>query len=99
MAMDEKSSNTLFGQSPTRYGVASLIAVCLAGASWPLMVVVGFVMVYVAALLVLVAVVSGLLGIGAGIYYQDWLGTTTSALGVCLAGFGIWSVVWAMTHF
>ncbi len=97
--MTNKSHNTLFGQSPKRYGLASLIAVCLAFASWPLMVVIGFIMVYVAMLLALIAVVSGLLGIGSGIYYNEWLGVVTGALGVGLAGFGVWTVVWAVTHF
>lgn len=96
--MEEKSHNTLFGQSPKRYGLTSLIAVCLAVVSWPLMFVIGFIMVYVAMLLALIAVVSGLLGIGSGIYYNEWLGVGTGALGVGLAGFGVWAVVWAVTH-
>lgn len=97
--MSEESHNTLFGQSPKRYGLASLIAVCLAVVSWPLMFVIGFIMVYVAMLLVLIAVVSGLLGIGSGIYYNEWLGVVTGAIGLVLAGFGVCSVVWAVTHF
>ena len=95
--MTEESRKTLFGQSPKRYGLASLIAVCLAFACWPLMFVVGFIMVYVAMLLALIAVVSGLLGIGSGIYYNEWLGVVTGVLGVGLAGFGVCSVVWAVT--
>ncbi len=63
------------------------------------MVVVGFIMVYVAMFLALFAVVSGLLGIGSGIYYNEWTGVVTGALGVFLTGFGVWSVFWAMTHF
>ena len=97
--MTEGSTNTLFGQSPKRYGLASVIAVCLALACWPLSVVIGFIMVYVSMLLALIAVVSGLLGIGTGIYYNEWLGVVTGALGVGLAGFGVWSVWWGLSNF
>ena len=97
--MTEISTDTLFGQSPKRYGITSLIAACLAFASWPLMVVIGFIMVYVAILLACVAVVSGLLGVGSGIYYRAWPAVVTGGIGMGLAGFGVCSVVWAMTHF
>ena len=97
--MTEGPSNTLFGQSPKRYGLASLIAVCLAVVSWPLMFVIGFIMVYIAVLLALIAVVSGLLGMGSGIYYNEWLGVVTGALGVGLVVAGTSSVVSALSNF
>lgn len=77
--MTGNSAKTLFGQSPNRYGVTSLAAVCLAIASWPLKVVIGFVMVYVAALPAFLAVVSGLMGVGSGIYYKGYVGVLTGA--------------------
>ena len=97
--MTEDSTNTLFGQSPKRYGLASLIAVCLAFACWPLMVVIGFIMVYVAVLLALTAVVSGLLGVGSGIYYKEWGAVVAGALGAGLAVTGACFVVSALSNF
>ena len=97
--MTDNSTNTLFGHSPKRYGLASVISVCLALACWPLSVVIGFIMVYASMLLALIAVVSGLLGIGTGIYYNEWFGAVAGALGAGLAGVGVWSVVWAMSNF
>ena len=97
--MTESSTNTLFGQSPKRYGFASLIAVCLTFASWPLMVVIGFIMVYVAVILALIAVVSGLLGVGSGIYYKEWGAVVAGALGAGLAFTGACFVVSALSEF
>jgi len=99
--MTESSANTLFGQSPKRYGFASLIAVCLTFASWPLMVVIGFIMVYVAVLLALIAVVSGLLGVGSGIYYyyKEWGAVVAGAVGVGLASAGACAVISALSRF
>ena len=97
--MTDNSAKTLFGQSPKRYGVTSLAAACLAFASWPLMVVIGFVMVYVAALLAFVAVVSGLMGVGSGIYYKEYVGVVTGALGLALACSGVVFIISALTHF
>jgi len=93
------TKTTLFGQTPTRYGLTSLIAACLAYASWSLMAVVGFVMVYVAALLALIAVAAGILGVGTGTYFNEWRAAAAGSLGLVLIGFGLWSVVSALTHF
>ena len=97
--MTDESPRTLFGQSPNRSGVASLVAACLAIVSWPLMVMIGFVMVYVAFLLALVALVSGLMGVGSGIYYLEWAGAVTGAIGAVLAGGGVCFVVAALSNF
>ena len=93
------TSGTLFGQSPTRYGLASVIAACLAFASWALIVVIGFAMAYVAGLLALVAVVAGVLGIGTGLYFRRWPGIVGGVLGLAMIGYGAWSVGRALTHF
>ncbi len=97
--MTEKMTNTLFSHPPKRFGLASLVAACLAFASWPLMVVIGFIMVYVAILLALVTVVSGLLGIGSGIYYKEWPGVVMGAIGVGLVSVGACFIVSALTNF
>lgn len=83
--MNETTTETLFGQSPTRFGVISLISAGLAVLSWPLMVVIGFIMVYVAGLLALTAILSGLLGIGGGLYFQRWSAVLPGAIGAGLA--------------
>ena len=97
--MVESSTQTLFGLSPKRYGVTSLIASCLAFVSWPLMVVLGFLMVYIAILLAVVAVVSGLLGVGAGIYYKAWPAVVMGGIGMGLTGVGVSVVVSALSSF
>ena len=96
------TTGTLFGQSPARYGVASLIAAGLAFASWPLMIVFGFGMVYLAMLFALVAVVAGVLGVGSGIYFQGRLGIFGGLLGMLAIGLmalAAWYVAWSFTHF
>jgi hypothetical protein len=93
----ESSADRLFGQSPKRYGITSLIAACLAFASWPLMSVFGFLIVYAAVLPAIVAVVSGLLGVASDIHYKAWPAVVTGGIGMALAGFGLW-YVWVITH-
>ena len=96
------ATGTLFGQSPARYGVASLIAAGLAFASWPLMIVFGFGMVYLAMLFALVAVVAGVLGVGSGIYYKGRLGIAGGLLGMLAIGLMAlagWYLAWSFTHF
>ena len=67
----DKPLNTVFGLSPARLGIISLISACLAWASLPLIVVVEvFLALCVFAPLVLTSVVTGLVGVGAGIYYK-----------------------------
>ena len=92
-------NDKLYGQAPTHYGVASLIAMCLAFASWPLSVVIGFIMVYVAILLAMAAIVLGLIGIGSGIYHRKPIAIVTGALGMGLTCVGIGFIVHAVTHF
>ena len=93
------TSRALFGQSTARYGVASQVAVGLAFACWPLMVVIGFPMVFVAFALALVAAIAGVLGEGTGIYYQVWLGIVGGLLGLGLVGLGGWWVAWSVVNF
>jgi hypothetical protein len=64
-----------------------------------LLVVIGFMVVYVEILLLLIAVAAGLLGIGAGIYHKDLPAIAMGALGLALIGFGAWFILNAMTHF
>lgn len=97
--MTDNSAKTVFGHSPKRFGVISLSAAFLAFASWPLMVVIGFVMVYVAALFVFVAVASGLLAAGSGIYYKEYSGAVMGAVGVAISCCGIGFIISAMTRF
>ena len=85
--MSDQPLNTLFGLSPARFGITSLISACLAWASMPLIVVVGvFLALCVFAPLVLTSVVTGLIGVGAGIYYKNPVAILTAALGLLLVG-------------
>lgn len=97
--MSDNSAKSVLGLTSTRYGVVSLVAAGLAFASWPLSVVIGFVMVYVAILLAVVAVVSGLIGIGFGFYHKELAGIVTGALGLGIASLGVGIIGWAVTHF
>ena len=53
----------------------------------------------VMGLSVLLGVVSGLLGIGAGIYYKNLLAIVTGTLGLILIGFVVKSFISALTTF
>jgi hypothetical protein len=64
-----------------------------------LLVVIGWVLWFLVLILsALIAVVCGLLGVGSGLYYKDWLGTVTGAIGLTITGFGIWFVMEALTN-
>ena len=94
------SPNTLFGLSPATYGVASLAAALVALGSQLLVVVVGIaVAAVVMGLAVLLGVVSGLLGIGAGIYHKNLLAIVTGTIGLILIGFVVKSFISALTTF
>ena len=93
--MADKSTNSLFGFSPAHYGIASVVAGCLA-----------FVTVWVIfnqgpdgvfntrlssvaiTLLLLFGVVCGFLGVGAGVHHKKWLGIVTGAVGLAISGYG-----------
>ena len=95
--MTEASQKTLFGLSPAKYGIASLVTACLAWACWPLMLVVGFFIVFcIDAVLVLIAVVCGLTGLATGIFYKDFLGSVTATLGLFIISCGVWAISNAM---
>lgn len=98
---EEKSDKTLFGLTPAKYGIASLISACIAViCGFFLLVVLGWVLWFLILFLsVLTAVVCGLLGVGAGIYHKDWLGIVTGSLGLVLIGFGSWRIMWAIMNF
>ena len=49
--------------------------------------------------LVLIGAVTGLLGIGAGAYYKDLLGSVTAALGLALIGIMVWSSLSNLNNF
>ena len=100
--MSEKSSKTLFGLSPASYGIASLIAGFLIIGDVMLLVAStsgGAVFVFVPLVLVPFGVISGLLGIGAGIYYRDLLGSITALLGLALFGYFIRMIVVGFQNF
>ena len=98
--MSEKSQKTLFGLSPAGYGITSLVAACLVFASSPLIQVIGiFLELCILLPLVLIVVVSGLLGIGAGIYHKNWIAVVTAILGMALIGFGGLSFLSALNDF
>ena len=98
--MTEESHNTLFGLSPVRYGTVSLIAACLAFASQWLVVVVGVFLCLVAFIpLALIGIVSGLLGIGTGLYYGQWPGSVAGTVGVAIIAFVSWSLAQNITQF
>ena len=89
-------SNSPRSISPTRYGATSLIAACLAWASWPLVLVVGvFLAICWVLPLAIVAVAAGLLGIGLGAYRKE-VASVMSAGGLALIGAGAWMVMNAM---
>ncbi len=98
--MSDNPQPTLFGRTPTSYGTISLIAACLAWLCWPLVLVLGVFLVLVVEFpLVLIGVVSGLLGLGAGVYFQKPAAIATATLGLVLIGYGAWSVAYALMHF
>lgn len=85
--MSDQPSQTVFGQSPARFGIISLVSACLAWASLPLIVLVGvFLACCVFVPLVLTSVVTGLVGIGAGIYHRNPVAMITALLGLLLVG-------------
>jgi hypothetical protein len=90
--MSDQPLNKVFGLSPARFGITSLISACLAWASIPLIVVVGVFLAHcVFAPLVMTSVVTGLTVVGAGIYYKNPVAILTATLGlllvVCLGAF------------
>ena len=97
--MTDDSTKTLSGHSPNRIGIAALIAAGLAFLSWPLMFIIGFVMVYAAGLFALVAIVLGLLGIGTGIYFREPVAVITGALAVTLTIVGVSFIFSALANF
>jgi len=97
--MTDNSANTVLVHSPKKFGVISLSATFVAFASWPLMVVIGFVMVYVSALFVFVAVASGLLAAGSGLYYKEYSGAVMGAVGVAISCCGVGFIISALTSF
>jgi len=85
--MSDQPSNSVFGQSPARIGIISLISACLAWASLPLIVVVGVFLAFCVFIpLVLIGVLTGLLGIAAGIYGKNPVAIMTGLLGLLVIG-------------
>ncbi len=85
--MSDQPSNTVFGLSPARIGITSLTLACLAWASLPLIVLVGIFLAFCAFVpLVLTSVVTGLVGVGAGIYHKSPVAIITALLGLLLVG-------------
>ncbi len=98
--MSDKPPDTLFGQTPAIFGIVSLSAALVAVGSQLLVVVVGVALAAVVMLIaVLLAVMSGVLGIGAGIYYRHPLAIVMGTLGLVLIGFMVKSFVSAITTF
>ena len=98
--MTDELHTTLFGQSSVRYGTVSLIAACLAFLSQWLVMLVGVFLCLVALIpLALIGSLSGLLGIGTGLYYRQWPGCVAGTMGVVIIGFVIWSFTRNITQF
>lgn len=97
--MADKSQNKVFGLSSTGYGIASVIAPCLAfamvwvifnqGPDGPLNnMVAGLVLI---CLPLLLGFICGLIGVSAGIHHKNWTGGVIAALGTALNGLlGVW---------
>jgi hypothetical protein len=81
------------GFSPTSYGIASVLAGCLAfamlwvilhqGPNGPLNNMIGMAAI---CLPLLFGCVCGLIGVSAGIYHNNWLGSVIATLGMALNG-------------
>jgi len=93
--MADNSQTKLFGFLPAHYGIASVVAGCLAFAIvWVIFnqgpdgvfnTRLSSVAIY---LLLLFGVVCGFLGVGAGIHHKKWLGIVTGVIGLAIAGLG-----------
>lgn len=99
--MIEKPKPKLFGLSPSTYGIASVVAACLAWTSVWLIFHQGpdfdrnnrFFMT-VAVPLPLFGLVCGLLSVGAGIYHKNWVGIVAGAIGLGMIGYEVWFLSW-----
>ena len=96
--MAENPNPALFGLSPASYGVASLLAACLAWASVWLLFNTGpdgflnsrLFEAVALGLLPLFGFVCGLFGVGAGFRLRNWIGIATGAIGLGMIGFEVW---------
>ncbi len=96
--MIEKRKPNLLGLSPATYGIASVIAACLAWASVVIILNQGpdfarnhRLLVTVAVyLLPLLGLTCGLLSMGAGISHKNWIGIVAGAIGVGMIGYEAW---------
>ncbi|MBR9803576.1 type II toxin-antitoxin system RelE/ParE family toxin [bacterium] len=84
---------------PRYCGSISLAAACLAFAVWPLLVVIGFGVTYLAVLLICIAIVSGLAGIASGLYLKEPAAAVLGAAGLGIAVTGMLLAISAMTQF
>jgi hypothetical protein len=96
--MIEKPTSNLFGLPPATYGIASVVAACLAWASVWLIFHQGpdferhhrvFATVTV-RLLPLFGLACGLLSVGAEIFHRNWLSVVAGAIGLGMIGFEAW---------
>ncbi len=85
--MSDQPANAVCGLPPARIGIISLVSACLAWASVPLIVLAGvFLAICVFIPLVLTSVVTGLVGVGAGLYHKNPVAIFTALLGLLLVG-------------
>ena len=96
--MFEKPKPKLFGLPPATYGIASVIAACLAWASLVMILNQGpdiarnhpLLVTVAVRLLPLFALACGLISVGAGIYHKNWLGIVAGAIGLGMIGYEAW---------
>jgi hypothetical protein len=84
---------------PARYGIISLVAAVLAWATWPLLTVVGPLVGVVQVPLALLALITGLIGVGTGIRHGCAAEFMTGAAGLCLIACGACLAVHSIMHF
>ena len=96
--MAQDPEHTLFGLTATQYGIASLVSACLICASWPL-IVVTFMVFYIALALALLSVLTGTVGIVKGLHARNKAAAVTGGLGIVLTGSLIVWALWSLDHF
>jgi len=95
--MTDKSCKPVWGITPGRYGIVSLIAACLVYLCWPLILVLGlFLVLCIEVPLVLIAVAAGTVGLVTGAIDKDWIGVSAAVMGLSLIGLGAWLFSGAM---
>lgn len=96
--MSDLVKKSLFGLSPSIYGIASLIAASISLASVWLVFNMGpdgilnnwWFGAFAIGLLPLFGITSGLLGVGGGFHRRNWFGMITGAVGLAMSSCEAW---------